>query len=135
MHQKDQPPEEEKFSSFDRLMSLGQSDETDFEVSKTFDQQTKMKQRDRLCYTLAQMECWFKIAQSDTLAFQKIIKQTKAIQRNWTHQTPARIRLKKDHWRRKGALYLKAISWQSALSKTKIATLSGHSSMTSKWAK
>ena len=72
MHQKDQPPEEKKFSSFDRLMSLGRSDETDFEVSKTFDQQPKMKQRDRLCYTLAQMECWFKIAQSDTLAFQKI---------------------------------------------------------------
>ena len=50
-------------------------------------------------------------------------KEKKTTKRNWTYQTPARIWLKKDHRRRKGVFYFRALGWQSFFKTTKIATL------------
>ena len=59
MHQKDQPPEEEEFSSLDRLMSLEQSDGDRYRGEQDIWPADQMKQRDRLCFTLSQMKCRF----------------------------------------------------------------------------
>ena len=99
MHQKDQPPEEEEFSSLDRLMSLEQSDGDRYRGEQDiWPADQNEAEGPALLHSQPNGMSISEWLNQILSAFKKEYqKKTKAIQRNWTHRTPSRIRFKKDH--------------------------------------